>query len=371
MTCGFCRRHRIAQGPPGGWQTHGPLAVCPDCRRQRFRLKHITLRLAEPVCEEFRSTLENLWPGVGPLVLPDGAWQLTTIEGQRFIRVLTRDRWWIQRLHDTKWSRSRKDTFDKISIGEGRTGELRLYHEPVDECSNNRWNVCRQLCAIECRTVAWLAREPPEQFRTSTAHPARGDPVLPIQNIVGISIDRLRRAIWSNRISFPAQVPSFGNCGEPDLQRRVVQLYFLMGWGCSRIAARYQLSREQVRIVVNTWKQRAANSGYLQDIPPAETLNQLERLAMVEGACIRSNSRNWTSAAGPDHDNTLTRVSSAQSQDSCREQARLNPSYINTLKGLPVDPDNAPAPGDALQFAATVIQGDEPHLIPGFSKVQQ
>ena len=92
-----------------------------------------------------------------------------------------------------------------------------------------------------------------------------------MQSIEEIALHKLRRVIWANRISFPAQVPTFCNCGEPDRQRKLVQLYFLMGWNCSRIAVRYDLAKEQVRSVLNTWRLRAANAGYLQEIQPPET----------------------------------------------------------------------------------------------------
>lgn len=279
MTCGLCGRFTRVEPLPPGWKSYHSLFFCPECRRQRFRLKWITLRLAEPVCKEFRIAFEKIWPRAGPLLFGDGAWQLTAAEGERFVRVLMRNQWWMLRLHYANWSRSRKDTFEKIAAGEVGTGELRFYHKPPYERSRNRRNAVQRY-AIECRTVAWLPREPPEQpgtrARVSHARSARGDPVS-IESIEAIAIHKLRRAIWANRISFPAQVPTFRNCGEPDRQRKQVQLYFLMGWDCPKIAARFELKKEQVRTILNTWKRRAANSGYLQDIPPAEIWNPLGR----------------------------------------------------------------------------------------------
>jgi hypothetical protein len=85
-----------------------------------------------------------------------------------------------------------------------------------------------------------------------------------------LRLDRLRQGIRSNRISFPAQVPIFEKHDRPDLQRKIVQLYFVLGWSCSSIALRYGLIRQRVQQILTTWKRRAAEMGYVQHIPPAE-----------------------------------------------------------------------------------------------------
>jgi len=89
-----------------------------------------------------------------------------------------------------------------------------------------------------------------------------------------IRLDRLRQAIRSNQVSFPAQVPIFEKHDRPDLQRKIVQLYFVLGWSCSGIARRYGLIRQRVQQILNTWKRRAVEMGYVQRIPPAEDLVQ-------------------------------------------------------------------------------------------------
>ena len=81
-------------------------------------------------------------------------------------------------------------------------------------------------------------------------------------------IDDLRKAIRANRVSFPSQVPIFPMHDRPDLQFKLAQLYFIFGWSCSAIAAKYGLIRQRVQQILNTWKRRAAQMGYLQAIPP-------------------------------------------------------------------------------------------------------
>jgi hypothetical protein len=86
-----------------------------------------------------------------------------------------------------------------------------------------------------------------------------------------LSLSSLRTAIRANRVSFPAQVPVFHKHDRPDLQRQMVQLYFVLGWNCDRIADRYGLIRQRVQQILNTWKRRAAQTGYVQHIPEAES----------------------------------------------------------------------------------------------------
>ena len=88
--------------------------------------------------------------------------------------------------------------------------------------------------------------------------------------IESLRLDQLRAGIRANRISFPAQVPVFEKHDRPDLQRKIVQLYFVLGWKCNSIAKRYGLIRQRVQQILNTWKRRAAEMGYIQNIPPVE-----------------------------------------------------------------------------------------------------
>ena len=103
----------------------------------------------------------------------------------------------------------------------------------------------------------------PEQAlaRTWTPHFAQN---VRDQNLEEIDISRLREAIRANWVSFPSQVPTFSHCGQSELQWRAVQLYFVLGWRCAAIAARYRMGQDQVRHMLNAWKLRAVRAGFIQ-----------------------------------------------------------------------------------------------------------
>jgi transposase len=88
-------------------------------------------------------------------------------------------------------------------------------------------------------------------------------------------IDALREAIRMNEVSFPSQIPIFPKHDRPDLQQKLVQLYFVQGWSCPKIGARYGTSRGRVLQILNTWKRRAVEVGWIQRIPPAESYSWL------------------------------------------------------------------------------------------------
>jgi hypothetical protein len=83
-------------------------------------------------------------------------------------------------------------------------------------------------------------------------------------------VDKLREALRDNRVSFPSQVPTFERHTRPDLQRKVVQLYFVLGWNSMQIRARYKLGRQRLQQILITWKKRAVELGYIQPIPPVD-----------------------------------------------------------------------------------------------------
>jgi hypothetical protein len=87
-----------------------------------------------------------------------------------------------------------------------------------------------------------------------------------------LRIDQLRLAIRANLVSFASPVPTFERHDRPDLQWKLVQLYFVMGWSCEAIAERYGLIHQRVRQILKTWKQRAVEMGFIQYIPPADYL---------------------------------------------------------------------------------------------------
>jgi hypothetical protein len=83
-----------------------------------------------------------------------------------------------------------------------------------------------------------------------------------------IRLDVLQGAVRANQVSFPSQVPVFVRHAPPGLQCRVVQLYFIHGWSCGKIAKRYGYVRNYIWGVVNEWKRHAVSLGYIQVIPP-------------------------------------------------------------------------------------------------------
>ena len=89
-----------------------------------------------------------------------------------------------------------------------------------------------------------------------------------------LRIDEMREALRNNEISFPNPVPTFERHDRPDLQWRLVQLYFVRGWSCERIAERYGFGHQRVRQILTTWKRRAVETGYVQYIPPEQVLEQ-------------------------------------------------------------------------------------------------
>jgi two-component system, OmpR family, KDP operon response regulator KdpE len=90
--------------------------------------------------------------------------------------------------------------------------------------------------------------------------------------LIALSIRELREEIRANAVSFPSQTPVFRRHDRPDLQWKFVQLYFVRGWNCASIAVRYQITPGRVRGILNTWKRRAIETGYVQYIPPPDVL---------------------------------------------------------------------------------------------------
>jgi hypothetical protein len=77
----------------------------------------------------------------------------------------------------------------------------------------------------------------------------------------------LRLAIWRNQASFPAQVPVFEKHTRPDVQWRLVQLYFVRRWSFVELARRYGVTPQRVMQIVRIWRMRAIALGYIQEIP--------------------------------------------------------------------------------------------------------
>ena len=83
-----------------------------------------------------------------------------------------------------------------------------------------------------------------------------------------LRVDQLRAAVRANLVTFPSPVPTFERHDRPDLQWKIVQLYFTLGWGYETIGIRFGLVHQRVAQILKTWKRRAIETGYIQHIPP-------------------------------------------------------------------------------------------------------
>jgi hypothetical protein len=92
------------------------------------------------------------------------------------------------------------------------------------------------------------------------------------KNLMDLRLDQLREAIRANLVSFPSPPPVFDKHDRPDLQWKLVELYFVMGWNCEPIAQRYGLIRQRIGQILKAWKRRAIEMGYIQYLPPLEQL---------------------------------------------------------------------------------------------------
>ncbi len=126
-----------------------------------------------------------------------------------------------------------------------------------------------------------LVAEPQRKLRSRSRARRNCLPPLDQAKLHLLRADQLRAAVRSNLVTFPSQVPVFERHDRPDLQRRVVQLYFILGWSCGTIAARYGMMRQRIGQVLSTWKRRAVETGYIQLIPPAEAVHRPDRTIRV------------------------------------------------------------------------------------------
>jgi hypothetical protein len=90
-----------------------------------------------------------------------------------------------------------------------------------------------------------------------------------------LRLDVLRLAVRANTVTFPSPVPTFEKHDRADLQWKLAQLYFVLGWDCEDIAAKYGLIHQRVRQILRTWRRRAVETGYIQLIPPEEVLHSM------------------------------------------------------------------------------------------------
>jgi hypothetical protein len=258
---------------PRDWKVCGQFVFCQQCRRRRFRLRSITMPVLEPGesgWQELRMALGESWL---PAKLRDGTWEARVVDGQPVIRARIAERWWELGLNSA-WSAGQRAAYEKVASG-AAAGELSLYRVPRD--GTRHGNAGSPYSEIMCRMVVWLPREPIEAAAgVPETLPVRTLPLSPeVRHLEELGLADLREAIRTNRVSFPSQVPTFPKHDRPDLQRRLAQLYFVLGWSCSMIGERYRLAPTRVRQILNTWRCQAARTGYLQHIPPSEVISQL------------------------------------------------------------------------------------------------
>ncbi len=228
------------------------------------------MAVADPIGdagEELRSALEKSSSHADPWA---GAWEASIEEGQPVIRVLIGDRKWKLRLKRTaccsggKWV-----TYCEIASGTA-IGELFLYCLPTDARNIGSASGCdsKAQSEIMCRIAAWLPRE-----RVTNGPPVRAlqlDHDVP--DLEKTDIRDLRAAVRANQVSFPAQVPTFPEHTRASLQRKFALLYFVLGWNCRQIGARYGLGPARVRQILKAWKRSAVNGAYIQYVPPAQVM---------------------------------------------------------------------------------------------------
>jgi hypothetical protein len=92
------------------------------------------------------------------------------------------------------------------------------------------------------------------------------------KKLLEMRVDQLREAVRDKQVSFPSQIPTFSKHTRPDLQRKLVQLYFICGWSGPKIRARYRLGAQRFQQILSTWKRRAVELGYIQTIPPDQSM---------------------------------------------------------------------------------------------------
>lgn len=255
---------------PRDWKVCGEFALCGACRRSRCRVRTITAAVAEADAgwKEFCAALKT---APEPLLIRERERiELTSATRSPLVRVFLAKRWWSLRLRSCGWSVGRRTDYWQMLSGEILAVEVQLYRETAHGAllANRFASDLRPGEAIACRIVAWLpaprVKVRPFEFDLSDRH-----------DIASMDLNKLRRAIRLNRVSFPAQLPAFpGAANDIDLQRRAAQLYFVLGWSCAGIAARYNLLPREARRMVSIWKQRAANAGYIQHIPPPTAIGQ-------------------------------------------------------------------------------------------------
>jgi hypothetical protein len=149
-SCSYCGRRALRGRLPRGWKVHGDTTLCLQCRRERYRLRSITMQVVESIgaaWRDLRTALGGSWRRAAPR---DGTWQARIAEGRPVVRVLIRDRWWDLRLRSAAWTGGQRAAYEKLASGKA-AGELSVYRVPTEDST--------QHFEIMCRMVVWLPRE--------------------------------------------------------------------------------------------------------------------------------------------------------------------------------------------------------------------
>jgi len=150
QSCSFCGRRGTRARLPRGWKVHGDAILCMQCRRERYRLRSITMQVVESIGAAWRDLRTALGGSWRRATLGDGAWEARIQEGRPVVRVLIRERWWDLRLKSAAWTGGQRAAYEKLAFGEA-AGELLVYRVPTEDPS--------QRFEIMCRMVVWLPRE--------------------------------------------------------------------------------------------------------------------------------------------------------------------------------------------------------------------
>jgi hypothetical protein len=71
-----------------------------------------------------------------------------------------------------------------------------------------------------------------------------------------------------------------------------VALYFVQGWSCGHLARRYGVTAGRIRQVIHNWIERATALGYLQRIPPRNSIAipvvQIAAASTMQGSSLSS-----------------------------------------------------------------------------------
>jgi len=146
-------------------------------------------------------------------------------------------------------------------------------------------------------------------------------------NLSEMPADELREEIRKNRVTFPAQVPVFSKHDRSDVQRQLVQLYFLFGWSGPRIGIRYGLRRSRVQQILNAWKRRAVELGYIQSVPSAPVFTRPAKsppIRVVLSPVLKGSAAPVVESAAPEPGRTHV----ASCKKNPRPRAKFNISEI-------------------------------------------